>query len=125
MCRREPILHHIVEFEDVVLLTGAWIITGGTHAGVMKHVGQAVKDHALSSSSSQGQIVAIGVATWGVIHNRDALVNAEVWRTHIHVAFLSRDPRYVLFYRIDSSCDIISFLLCHQLHCRVVTQPII
>ncbi|CAB1430717.1 unnamed protein product [Pleuronectes platessa] len=61
----------------VAQTTGAWIITGGTHAGVMKHVGQAVRDHALSSSSTHGQIVAIGVATWGVIHNRDALVNSE------------------------------------------------
>lgn len=40
----------------------------------MKHVGQAVRDYALSNSSSKGQIVAIGVATWGAIHNRDALV---------------------------------------------------
>ncbi|XP_077947295.1 transient receptor potential cation channel subfamily M member 2-like [Gasterosteus aculeatus] len=60
----------------VAQTTGAWIITGGTHAGVMKHVGRAVRDHALSSSM-QGQIVAIGVATWGTIHNRDALVNPE------------------------------------------------
>lgn len=60
-----------------MLHTGAWIITGGTHAGVMKHVGQAVRDHALSSSM-KGQIVAIGVASWGVIHNRDALVHPEV-----------------------------------------------
>uniref|UniRef100_A0A665WZT2 Transient receptor potential cation channel, subfamily M, member 2 n=1 Tax=Echeneis naucrates TaxID=173247 RepID=A0A665WZT2_ECHNA len=61
----------------VAQTTGAWIITGGTHTGVMKHVGQAVRDYALSSSSMQGQIVAIGVATWGVIHNRDALVSSE------------------------------------------------
>ncbi|XP_067459474.1 transient receptor potential cation channel subfamily M member 2-like isoform X1 [Thunnus thynnus] len=57
--------------------TGAWIITGGTHAGVMKHVGQAVRDYALSSGSMQGQIVAIGVATWGIIHKRKALVHSE------------------------------------------------
>lgn len=60
----------------VAQTTGAWIITGGTHTGVMKHVGQAVRDYALSSSM-QGQIVAIGVATWGIIHNRDALVHPE------------------------------------------------
>ncbi|KAM9709328.1 transient receptor potential cation channel subfamily M member 2 isoform 2-T2 [Menidia menidia] len=60
----------------VAQTTGAWIITGGTHAGVMKHVGQAVRDHALSSTG-QGKIVAIGVATWGVIHNRDKLVHKE------------------------------------------------
>lgn len=59
------------------MCTGAWIITGGTHTGVMKHVGEAVKDHALSSSM-RSQIVAIGVATWGIIHNRDSLVQAAV-----------------------------------------------
>lgn len=63
-----------------LLSAGAWIITGGTHTGVMKHVGQAVRDYALSSSLS-GQIVAIGVATWGIIHNREALVHAEVCNT--------------------------------------------
>ncbi|XP_021180116.2 transient receptor potential cation channel subfamily M member 2 isoform X1 [Fundulus heteroclitus] len=60
----------------VVQTTGAWIITGGTHTGVMKHVGQAVRDYGLSNSM-QGKIVAIGVATWGVIHNRHDLVNEE------------------------------------------------
>ncbi|XP_047456105.1 transient receptor potential cation channel subfamily M member 2 [Mugil cephalus] len=60
----------------VAQTTGAWIITGGTHAGVMKHVGQAVRDYALSNSV-QGKIVAIGIATWGVIHNRDTLVHSE------------------------------------------------
>lgn len=64
--------------------TGAWIITGGTHTGVMKHVGQAVRDYALSSSM-QGNIVAIGVATWGVIHNRDSLVHPEVEYTHLYI----------------------------------------
>uniref|UniRef100_A0A3B5KH58 TRPM SLOG domain-containing protein n=2 Tax=Takifugu TaxID=31032 RepID=A0A3B5KH58_TAKRU len=43
----------------------------------MKHVGEAVKDYTLSSSV-QSQIVAIGIPTWGIIHNRDTLVQAEV-----------------------------------------------
>ncbi|XP_070771465.1 transient receptor potential cation channel subfamily M member 2 [Enoplosus armatus] len=60
----------------VAQTTGAWIITGGTHTGVMKHVGKAVRDYALSNSM-HGQIVAIGVATWGIIHNRDTLVHSE------------------------------------------------
>lgn len=68
----------------VAVSTGAWIITGGTHTGVMKHVGEAVKDYALSSPL-QSQIVAIGVATWGIIHNRDALVRAEVRRSGLQV----------------------------------------
>lgn len=66
---------------------GAWILTGGTHSGVMMHVGQAVREYALSNTM-QGQVVAIGVATWGVIHNRDKLVHEEVRRTQSsHYAF--------------------------------------
>ncbi|XP_066542051.1 transient receptor potential cation channel subfamily M member 2-like isoform X2 [Hoplias malabaricus] len=61
----------------VAKTTGAWILTGGTHTGVMKHVGRAVRDYTLSSSSVEEQIVAIGVATWGVIHNRQDLINPE------------------------------------------------
>lgn len=68
---------HRVVLSDCVVYTGAWIITGGTHTGVMKHVGEAVKDYTLSSSV-QSQIVAIGIPTWGIIHNRDTLVQAEV-----------------------------------------------
>ncbi|KAL3836664.1 hypothetical protein ACJMK2_022086 [Sinanodonta woodiana] len=56
--------------------TGAWIITGGTHAGVMKHVGEAVKDYGLTSTN-QKHVVTIGIAPWGVIQNRDALINKE------------------------------------------------
>lgn len=58
----------------VYCCAGAWIITGGTHTGVMKHVGEAVK----LSSSMQRQIVAIGIPTWGIVHKRDTLVQAEV-----------------------------------------------
>ncbi|XP_035248591.1 transient receptor potential cation channel subfamily M member 2 isoform X2 [Anguilla anguilla] len=61
----------------VAQTTGAWILTGGTHTGVMKHVGQAVRDYTLTSSSTEDQIVAIGVATWGIVLNRHTLVNPE------------------------------------------------
>ncbi|XP_034780925.2 transient receptor potential cation channel subfamily M member 2-like isoform X1 [Acipenser ruthenus] len=57
--------------------TGAWIVTGGSHAGVMKHVGEAVRDYTMSSSSKDGKIVAIGIATWGIVHNRKCLVSSE------------------------------------------------
>ena len=76
-----------------VSFSGAWIITGGTHTGVMKHVGQAVRDYALSSSM-QGKIVAIGVATWGVIHNRDKLVHPEVGFTHVLHLYVA-DPHHL------------------------------
>ncbi|XP_061081535.1 transient receptor potential cation channel subfamily M member 2-like isoform X1 [Conger conger] len=61
----------------VAKTTGAWILTGGTHTGVMKHVGQAVRDYALTTSTTEDQIVAIGVATWGTLHNRHTLVKTK------------------------------------------------
>ncbi|KAM9804936.1 transient receptor potential cation channel subfamily M member 2-like [Neosynchiropus ocellatus] len=57
----------------VTQITGAWIITGGTHTGVMKHVGQLVKDCSLGND----QVVTIGVATWGIVRNRKSLIRTK------------------------------------------------
>ncbi|XP_066544628.1 transient receptor potential cation channel subfamily M member 2 [Amia ocellicauda] len=57
--------------------TGAWILTGGTNTGVMKHVGTAVQDYTTSTISKDGKIVTIGIATWGTVHNRQYLVDPE------------------------------------------------
>ncbi|CAJ0954936.1 unnamed protein product [Ranitomeya imitator] len=55
--------------------TGAWIVTGGVNAGVAKHVGDALKEHA---SRSSRKICTIGIAPWGVIENRNDLVGRDV-----------------------------------------------
>lgn len=52
---------------------GAWIITGGTNTGVMKHVGEALRDHSIKYGKKK-QLVALGIATWGCIENRDHLI---------------------------------------------------
>ncbi|XP_020927162.1 transient receptor potential cation channel subfamily M member 2 isoform X2 [Sus scrofa] len=59
----------------VAQTTGAWIITGGSHTGVMKQVGEAVRGFSLSSSYSEGEVVTIGIATWGTVHNRESLIH--------------------------------------------------
>ena len=41
--------------------TGAWIITGGIHGGVMKLVGEAVAEERLKYNA---QINLLGIATW-------------------------------------------------------------
>ena len=58
----------------VSIVTDAWIITGGTHAGVMKHVGEAVRDYK-TAHGSQNSVVAIGLASWGVVSNKEELIN--------------------------------------------------
>ncbi|XP_059502989.1 transient receptor potential cation channel subfamily M member 2 isoform X2 [Stegostoma tigrinum] len=57
--------------------TGAWIITGGTFAGVMKHVGESVRHCKMTSRSKKQQIVSIGIASWGIVHNRKGLISEE------------------------------------------------
>ena len=47
-------------------------MTGGTNTGVMKHVGEAVRDYRLTTSSTD-PVVAIGIATWGCIKNKEDL----------------------------------------------------
>ena len=54
-------------------VSGAWIITSGTNAGVMKHVGEAVRDHT-AAHGNKNKIVVLGVAPWGVLHDKEILV---------------------------------------------------
>ena len=42
-------------------LPDAWIITGGTNYGVMKYIGQAVRDHRHTTGD---EVVVIGIVTW-------------------------------------------------------------
>nr|XP_019597072.1 PREDICTED: transient receptor potential cation channel subfamily M member 4 isoform X2 [Rhinolophus sinicus] len=56
--------------------TGAWIVTGGLHTGIGRHVGVAVRDHQTASSGGT-KVVAMGVAPWGVVRNREALTNPK------------------------------------------------
>lgn len=45
---------------------------------MMKQVGEAVRDSSLSSSHDNGDVVTIGIATWGTVHNREGLVHPTV-----------------------------------------------
>ncbi|XP_060758309.1 transient receptor potential cation channel subfamily M member 4a [Neoarius graeffei] len=56
--------------------TGAWIVTSGLREGVSRCVGEAVRDHS-AAAASQSKVVALGVAPWGLVDNRQQLVNAE------------------------------------------------
>ena len=44
---------------------------------MMKHVGEAVKDFGLATSS-QNPVVAIGIAPWGCVQNRELLIDDDV-----------------------------------------------
>ncbi|XP_044037406.1 transient receptor potential cation channel subfamily M member 4a isoform X2 [Siniperca chuatsi] len=58
--------------------TGAWILTGGLMEGVARCVGEAVRDHAAAAPAlSKKKVIAVGLAPWGLVHNRQQLVNAQ------------------------------------------------
>uniref|UniRef100_A0A672VDS2 Transient receptor potential cation channel subfamily M member 1 n=1 Tax=Strigops habroptila TaxID=2489341 RepID=A0A672VDS2_STRHB len=61
------------------MTTGAWIFTGGVSTGVIRHVGDALKDH---SSKSRGRICAIGIAPWGIVENKEDLIGKDVTRVY-------------------------------------------
>ena len=44
----------------------------------MEFVGEAVKDFQLQSGSTEQQVVALGIATWGIVDNKQSLVCYEV-----------------------------------------------
>ncbi|KAI1889620.1 hypothetical protein AGOR_G00164800 [Albula goreensis] len=59
--------------------TGAWIFTGGVSTGVIRHVGDALKDH---SSKSRGKVCAIGIAPWGIVENKEDLIGRDVTKPY-------------------------------------------
>ena len=68
-------------------------MTGGTHAGVMKYVGEAVRKHIIACGSKK-PIAAIGIAVWGCVSNREVFDNKEV---------------RILSYGMSSKCRMITF----------------
>lgn len=44
----------------------------------MQFVGEAVRDHLITLGNNDNNIVALGIATWGCIANREALDGEEV-----------------------------------------------
>nr|XP_022342892.1 transient receptor potential cation channel subfamily M member 2-like isoform X1 [Crassostrea virginica] len=52
--------------------TGAWIVTGGINSGVMRYVGEAMRDYYLTAASTV-PVVALGITTWGCVKNREDL----------------------------------------------------
>jgi hypothetical protein len=65
----------VLVFSDFFYVcAGAWIISGGTATGVMKLVGEAVREHVETKGSPEdSEIVALGIASWGYIAHHDSL----------------------------------------------------
>uniref|UniRef100_F7HAD8 Transient receptor potential cation channel subfamily M member 5 n=1 Tax=Callithrix jacchus TaxID=9483 RepID=F7HAD8_CALJA len=57
--------------------TGAWILTSALRVGLARHVGQAVRDHSLASTSTKVRVVAVGMASLGHVLHRHILEEAQ------------------------------------------------
>uniref|UniRef100_A0A3P8XKB6 Transient receptor potential cation channel, subfamily M, member 4a n=1 Tax=Esox lucius TaxID=8010 RepID=A0A3P8XKB6_ESOLU len=73
--------------------TGAWILTGGLREGIGRCVGEAVRDHSAAASSlSLKKVIAVGVAPWGLVAERQKLINPQgSFPARYHVQNTSRD----------------------------------
>ncbi|CAG9531100.1 unnamed protein product [Cercopithifilaria johnstoni] len=64
--------------------TGAWIITAGIDAGVVRHVATAL-DEAGISARMRSKVVTIGIAPWGLLKRHEKLIGKDI--------VVSYDPR--------------------------------
>nr|KAG5688390.1 hypothetical protein BaRGS_026658 [Batillaria attramentaria]KAG5691041.1 hypothetical protein BaRGS_021252 [Batillaria attramentaria] len=89
-----------------------WIVTAGTHAGAMKHVGRVVRDCNLTREQP---VTAIGIATWGCVYNRKQLESngGGNWPVHYEVDVDDSelrdetllDPNYSHFILVDDGTE--------------------
>ncbi|KAM9555986.1 transient receptor potential cation channel subfamily M member 5 isoform 1-T1 [Guaruba guarouba] len=57
--------------------TGAWIFTSALRVGITRHLVQAVRDHALASTSSKARVTAIGITSLRKMQHREILDNTK------------------------------------------------
>ena len=57
--------------QNYCVLPGAWMVTCGSNAGVVKCVGEAVRQHTITQGVKKNPIATIGIAVLGSISNRD------------------------------------------------------
>uniref|UniRef100_A0A8P4K4J3 Transient receptor potential cation channel subfamily M member 4 n=1 Tax=Dicentrarchus labrax TaxID=13489 RepID=A0A8P4K4J3_DICLA len=91
--------------------TGAWILTGGLREGISRCVGEAVRDHgAAAPALSRKKVIAVGLAPWGLVHNRQQLVQAQVLIIQLDASLRKATPWLVLA-GSGPAADLISELL--------------
>lgn len=91
--------HGLVKAANV---TKAWIITGGTSSGVMKHVGKAVNEFA-TAYGDEKHIVIIGIATWKKIRGNFNPGEKEDNVETSHSDKVTLDEHHTHFFLVDST----------------------
>ncbi|XP_025057921.1 transient receptor potential cation channel subfamily M member 5 [Alligator sinensis] len=83
--------------------TGAWIFTSALRVGITRHIGQAVRDHALASTSSKVKVIAIGITSLEKIQHREILDSAKVHENDSPVHYKSDDNSQGPLYSLDNN----------------------
>lgn len=47
-------------------------------SGVMDFVGSAVRDYMLQTGGMEKRLIALGIASWGLVANNKALISSDV-----------------------------------------------
>ncbi|XP_013913955.1 PREDICTED: transient receptor potential cation channel subfamily M member 8-like, partial [Thamnophis sirtalis] len=81
---------------------GAWIFTGGTHYGLMKYIGEVVRDNTISRNSEEN-VIAIGIAPWGMVSNRENLIRTCDTETYYSASYIMDDQKKDLLYCLDNN----------------------
>jgi len=93
--------------------TNAWITTGGSYAGVMKYIGEAVHKN-INSLNAEKRLVLLGIANWTTVAKRESLILSENCQQPVEYSlkdFESQpgieakllDPNHTHFILVDNS----------------------
>ncbi|XP_074087727.1 uncharacterized protein LOC141519365 [Macrotis lagotis] len=80
--------------------TGAWIFTSALRVGLARHVGQAVRDHSLASTSTKVKVITIGIVSLPRILNGEVLDNSQHENP---IPYKSEDSSQGSLYSLDSN----------------------
>lgn len=64
----------------VINTSQIWVITAGTDTGVVKHIGDVLKE---ILPNSKHNVIAIGIAPWGVVSDNHALIGTGVCKLFV------------------------------------------
>ncbi|XP_043827966.1 transient receptor potential cation channel subfamily M member 5 [Dromiciops gliroides] len=80
--------------------TGAWIFTGALRVGLARHVGQAVRDHSLASTSTKVRVITIGIASLPRVLHKEVLDSSQ---NENPILYKSDDCGQGALYSLDSN----------------------
>uniref|UniRef100_A0A1I7W0K8 LSDAT_euk domain-containing protein n=1 Tax=Loa loa TaxID=7209 RepID=A0A1I7W0K8_LOALO len=90
--------------------TGAWIITAGIDAGVVRHVATAL-DEAGISARMRSKVVTIGIAPWGLLKRHEKLIGKDIVVSYDPHSFASKskyatlNDRHSYFLLVDNGTN--------------------